>query len=58
VTTVYGSMTFTAVQPGKTVSQAISTRLAAVDAGFIGVTATASTANYEGSAAYDARSCG
>lgn len=58
VTTIHGSKTFTAVQPGKTVSQAFSTRLAAIDAGFVGVTAAASAANYQGSAAYDARSCG
>lgn len=58
VTTVYGSKTFTAVQPGKTVSQAISTRLAAIGAGFVGVTATASTANSDDSVAYAARSCG
>ena len=57
VSTIYGSKTFTAVQPGKTVSQAFSTRLVAIDAGFVGVTATASAARYEGSAAYDARSC-
>jgi hypothetical protein len=57
VETAYGDKTFTGVQPGKTVSQAFSTRLPSIGAGFVGVTATADGANYDGGAAYEGRSC-
>jgi hypothetical protein len=58
ITTEYGEKTFTGVPPGKTVSQAFSTRLASIDAGFVGVAAMASGASFDGSTSYGARSCG
>ena len=59
VSTAYGEKTFTGVPPGKTVSQAFSTRLASIDAGFVGVAATATDgASFDGSTSYGARSCG
>jgi Concanavalin A-like lectin/glucanases superfamily/Glycosyl hydrolases family 43 len=58
ITTDYGEKTFTGVPPGKTVSQAFSTRLASIDPGFVGVAATADGASFDGSTSYGARSCG
>ncbi|MFF2370893.1 immunoglobulin-like domain-containing protein [Agromyces sp. NPDC058110] len=57
VQTGYGTKTFTAVQPGKTVSQAFSTRLASIDAGFVGVSAAGTGATFTGSTEYEARAC-
>ncbi|WP_394554835.1 immunoglobulin-like domain-containing protein [Agromyces sp. MMS24-JH15] len=57
VSTAYGPKTFTGVQPGKTVSQSFATRLAAIGADFVDVTATASGASFQGSAAYEGRTC-
>ena len=58
ITTDYGKKTFTGVPPGKTVSQAFSTRLASIAPGFVGVAATADGASFDGSTSYGARSCG
>ncbi|SFR70321.1 Glycosyl hydrolases family 43 [Agromyces sp. CF514] len=57
VETAYGTKTFVGVLPGKTVSQAFSTRAASMDAGFVGVSATAAGASFSGSTAYPTRSC-
>ncbi|WP_395244261.1 immunoglobulin-like domain-containing protein [Agromyces sp. MMS24-K17] len=57
VRTAFGEKTFTGVQPGKTVSQAFATKLASIGADFVDVGATASGASFQGSAAYEARTC-
>lgn len=58
VTTSYGMKTFTGVQPGKTVSQAFSTRQVALAAGVVDVTADADDASYQATEGYGARTCG
>ncbi|MET4156943.1 immunoglobulin-like domain-containing protein [Agromyces sp. PvR057] len=58
VETAYGTKTFTGVQPGKTVSQAFSTRTASMPEGYVAVDATATGAGYAGGASYESRSCG
>jgi hypothetical protein len=58
VTTPFGDKTVKAVQPGKTVTQTVSTRQSAIDAASVSVDGTASDASYSASTFYDARTCG
>ena len=58
ITTPFGSKTVTGVQPGKTVTQTVSTRQGAVAAASVSVEGSASDASYSASTFYDARTCG
>ncbi|HZU92206.1 MAG TPA: glycoside hydrolase family 43 protein, partial [Microbacterium sp.] len=58
VATPFGDKTVKAVQPGKTVTQTVSTRQSAIDAASVSVDGTASDASYSASTFYDARTCG
>ncbi|MFK4850058.1 immunoglobulin-like domain-containing protein [Microbacterium sp. ZW T6_19] len=58
ITTPFGDKTVKAVQPGKTVTQTVTTRQAAIAAASVAVDGTASDASYSGSTFYDARTCG
>jgi hypothetical protein len=58
VTTPYGDKTITALQPGKTVTQTVSTRQGAIAAASVSVEGSATDASYSGSTFYDARTCG
>lgn len=58
ISTPFGDKTVTGVQPGKTVTQAFSTRQGAIDAASFSIEGTASDASYSGSSFYDARTCG
>jgi len=58
VASPFGTKSFATVQPGKTVSVALSTRLAQVPAGSVDVTATAGGAPVTQQSAYAAKACG
>jgi len=58
VTTAFGAKTFAEVAPGKTVSQAFSTRQVALAAGAVDVIAEAGDAGHRGTEGYGARTCG
>lgn len=58
VATPFGSRSVTGLEPGRTVSQAFSTRAVEITGGSVAVTATVDGSSHDGTAPYDGHSCG